>query len=154
MKKSEALELLGQKIAACTRCQELTEWRTSSGWKTVPGVGNPNADLLILGEAPGADEAKQGIPFVGRAGQLLTKILEAAGWSRDDVFICNILKCRPPGNRDPLPKEAANCQEFLSLQIKCIDPKWIICFGRIASVYLLGHPPETTIASLRGGRWR
>jgi len=150
MLKSEALQILDQKIANCTLCQELSELRVASGWKTVPGVGNANADLFVLGEAPGQNEAEQGVPFVGKAGQLLTNILAAAGWTRDDVFIANILKCRPPGNRDPKPEEAANCRKFLDMQIKCVDPKWIICFGRIASVFLLGQEPDTTIGSLRG----
>jgi DNA polymerase len=150
MQKSEALQILEQKIAKCELCEEITEWRVKSDWKTVPGVGNPNADVMIIGEAPGKNEAEQGEPFVGKAGNLLTKILEAAGWGREQVFIANILKCRPPGNRDPLKEEADNCRKFLDLQIRCIDPSWILCFGRISSVFLLGHDPGTTIGSLRG----
>lgn len=150
MLQSEALQILEQKIAACTQCSELAELREASGWKTVPGVGNPNADVMMIGEAPGKDEAEQGEPFVGRAGRLLTSIIEAAGWSREQVFIANILKCRPPGNRDPLKEEADNCRQFLDLQIRCVNPQWILCFGRISSVFLLGHAPETTIGSLRG----
>lgn len=150
MQKSEALQILEQKIAKCELCEEITEWRVKSDWKTVPGVGNPNADVMIIGEAPGKNEAEQGEPFVGKAGNLLTQILEAAGWSRKQVFIANILKCRPPGNRDPLKEEADNCRKFLDLQIRCIDPSWILCFGRISSVFLLGHDPGTTIGSLRG----
>lgn len=149
MLKSEALQILEQKVAACTKCQELTEWRNSCGWKTVPGVGNPDAAIMVIGEAPGENEAKQGEPFVGKAGQLLTSILQAAGWQRSDVFICNILKCRPPANRDPRPDEAANCRKFLELQIKVVDPQWILCFGRIASVYLLGGDETATMGSFR-----
>lgn len=150
MQQSEALELLGQKVACCERCQELTEYRKSHQYLTVPGEGMPNAKIMILGEAPGENEAKQGRPFVGKAGNLLTKIIEACGWKREHLYICNILKCRPPGNRDPLPDEAANCRKWLDLQIGIVNPEWILCFGRIASVYLLGLSPDRTIGSLRG----
>ena len=150
MLKSEALQILGQKIAVCTKCQELTDLRTAHSWKTVPGIGNPETKVVILGEAPGENEAKEGEPFVGKAGQLLTSILKAAGWERSDVFITNILKCRPPGNRDPEPIEADNCRKFLNMQIRCIEPKWILCFGRVASAHLLGFGSETSIGSLRG----
>lgn len=150
MLKSEALQILEQKIAGCTKCQELTEYRQAYNWKTVPGVGNPNAQVMIIGEAPGKNEAEQGEPFVGRAGKLLTNILETAGFPRDTVFIANILKCRPPDNRDPLKEEGDNCRPFLDMQIKIIDPTWILCFGRISSVFLLGHEPNTAIGSLRG----
>jgi DNA polymerase len=150
MLKSEALQLLEQKIAACTKCIELVEYRKANNYKTVPGIGNANAEVMVIGEAPGQNEAEQGEPFIGKAGRLLTNILEAAGWAREDIFICNILKCRPPGNRDPLKEEADNCRKFLDMQIRCIDPKWILCFGRIASVYLLERESDTTIGSLRG----
>jgi DNA polymerase len=150
MKQSQALEILGQKIAKCELCAELTEYRKAHNYLTVPGEGMPNARIMILGEAPGENEAKQGRPFVGKAGNLLTKIIEKCGWTREAVYICNILKCRPPGNRDPLPDEAANCRKFLDLQVRIIDPEWILCFGRIASVFLLGRGPDTKIGSLRG----
>ena len=150
MKKSEALQILEKKIADCTLCQELVEYREAYDWKTVPGVGNPNADVMIIGEAPDKNEAEQGEPFVGRAGKLLTNILEAAGFSRETVFITNILKCRPPDNRDPLKEEGDNCRKFLDMQIKAVDPTWILCFGRISSVFLLDCPPDTSIGSLRG----
>jgi len=150
MNKSKALQILEDKIAKCTWCQELTEYREASDWKTVPGVGNCNAKVMVIGEAPGKNEAEQGEPFVGRSGNLLTNILEAAQMPRQSVFITNILKCRPPGNRDPLPEEAANCRKFLDLQIRTIDPEWILCFGRISSVFLLEHEPGTSIGSLRG----
>lgn len=149
MLKSEALQILDQKIRQCNLCQELSEYRQSTGGLYVPGVGNPNAEIMILGEAPGQQEQEQGEPFVGRAGKLLTNILLAANWKREELFITNILKCRPPGNRDPLPDEAANCRKFLDMQIRCVDPQWILCFGRIPSVFLLGLPVETTIGSLR-----
>ena len=149
MLQSEALQILEQKIAPCTKCAELSQYRTDSHYKTVPGEGSANARVMIIGEAPGENEAKEGRPFVGKAGKLLTSIIEAAGWTRESVFIANILKCRPPGNRDPLPDEAANCRPYLDMQIKVINPEWILCFGRISSVYLLGHVPETTIGSLR-----
>lgn len=150
MLKSQALQILESKVTACSKCEELSCFRQQNGYKHVPGVGNPNARLFVLGEAPGENEAKQGLPFVGKAGNLLTNILRAAGWEREDVFITNTVKCRPPGNRDPQPEEAANCRKFLDMQIRAIDPPWIVCFGRIASVYLLGKDPETTIGSLRG----
>lgn len=105
---------------------------------------------MVLGEGPGQNEAEIGEPFVGKSGRLLTNILESAGFPREQVYITNILKCRPPGNRDPKPDEAANCRKFLDLQIRCIDPEWIICLGRIASVFLLRKEPDTRIGSLRG----
>jgi DNA polymerase len=105
---------------------------------------------MIIGEAPGQDEAEQGRPFVGRAGKLLDNIIAANGWKRDDIFIANILKCRPPSNRDPQPDEAANCRRFLDLQISCVDPEFIICLGKIASIYLLNRSPDRTMSSLRG----
>lgn len=119
-------------LGECTRCP-LHETRNN----IVFGVGNPNADLLFIGEAPGADEDAQGEPFVGRAGKLLTKIIEAMGLTRNDVFICNILKCRPPGNRAPKPDEAATCTPFLLKQIAAVDPKIIVCLGASAAKYIL-----------------
>lgn len=150
MLQSQALQILEQRVAGCTKCAELAQFRTEQNYKTVPGNGNCNARVMVLGEAPGQNEAEQGEPFVGKAGNLLTNILKAAGWDRKDVFITNVLKCRPPGNRDPLPDEAANCRKFLEMQIKIVDPEWIVCFGRIPSVYLLGKDADTTIGSLRG----
>jgi DNA polymerase len=112
------------------------------------GVGNPNADLVLVGEAPGADEDQQGEPFVGRAGQLLNKILEAINFKRDEVFICNILKCRPPNNRDPLPEEVASCEPYLWKQLELIRPKLILCLGRIAAQVLL--KTNGSLSSMRG----
>jgi len=112
------------------------------------GVGNPDADLMFVGEAPGADEDVQGIPFVGRAGQLLTKIIEAIGLTRDDVYIANIIKCRPPQNRNPEPDEVATCEPFLFRQVDIIKPKIIVALGKYAAQTLLRT--ETPISRLRG----
>ena len=101
------------------------------------GVGNPNAEVVLIGEAPGADEDAQGEPFVGRAGQLLNKILEAIHFKREEVYICNILKCRPPNNRDPLPEEVEQCEPYLWKQLELIKPKIILCLGRISAQVLL-----------------
>jgi DNA polymerase len=101
------------------------------------GVGNPKADLVLVGEAPGADEDAQGEPFVGRAGQLLNKILESVGLKREEVYICNILKCRPPGNRNPMPDEIEKCLPYLKLQIELINPKLILALGKFAAEALL-----------------
>lgn len=133
-----------QRVAACVRCQELASTRT----QTVFGVGNPGARFLFIGEAPGADEDAQGEPFVGAAGQLLKKIIVACGWQREDVYICNILRCRPPGNRKPLPTEAANCREYLDAQIAIIDPEFIVCWGATAAQNLMAT--EENIGRLRG----
>ena len=112
------------------------------------GVGNPNADLMFVGEAPGADEDKQGEPFVGRAGQLLTKIIEAMQLTRDDVYIANVLKCRPPGNRNPAPDEVETCSPYLLRQIELIQPKVIVTLGNFSSKMLLDT--KTGITALRG----
>ena len=143
-KGGESLELISREVAACTKCAELAETRT----QTVFGVGNPDARLVFLGEAPGADEDKKGIPFVGRAGQLLTKIIEACTLTRDDVYILNILKCRPPGNRNPLPAESAGCRGFLDRQLAVIRPEFICCLGSVAAQNLLDT--DTPIGRLRG----
>ena len=123
---------LQQCVADCTRC-ELASSRT----QTVFGVGNHDADWLIIGEAPGAEEDRRGEPFVGRAGQLLDQMLQAIGQSRDRVFIANILKCRPPDNRDPKPGEAAACRAYLERQISLVQPKIILAVGKIAAQNLL-----------------
>jgi len=147
MLQSEALQILQQKVQKCTLCEELVENRT----QTVFGVGKPNADIVFCGEAPGKSEDLQGEPFVGKAGELLDSIINWAGWKREDIYILNILKCRPPNNRDPKEDEAKNCRPFLNAQIKTINPKYIICLGRIAAVNLLGLPQQTTkIGELRG----
>ena len=133
------LRLISADVAKCTRCKELVANRT----QTVFGVGNPRARLCFLGEAPGADEDRQGEPFVGRAGQLLTKIIEnAMGLKRGDIYILNILKCRPPENRNPTPEEAANCRRHLDDQFAAIRPEYICCLGAVAAQNLL----ETTVS--------
>jgi DNA polymerase len=139
-----ALESLAKQVAQCTRCRELAETRT----QTVFGVGNPDADIMFIGEAPGADEDKQGEPFVGRAGQLMNKIIEACGMQREEIYICNILRCRPPGNRNPTTDEADNCREFLDAQIEIVNPDYIVCWGSVAAKNLLGT--ETPIGKMRG----
>lgn len=138
------LAVLQQEVAACTLCGELAATRT----QTVFGVGNPRARLCMLGEAPGADEDRQGEPFVGRAGQLLNKILEACRLRREDVYILNILKCRPPGNRNPLPQEAQNCRRYLDRQLQLISPEFICCLGAVAAQNLLNTTQP--IGRLRG----
>lgn len=130
-------------VAGCTRC-ELAETRTN----TVFGVGNPNADWLIIGEAPGAEEDRRGEPFVGRAGKLLDEMLRAIGQSRDSVFIANILKCRPPNNRDPKPAETAACREYLERQIEIVQPRIILAVGKIAAQNLLGS--DEPVGRMRG----
>lgn len=130
-------------VAACQRC-ELHTTRT----QTVFGVGDPRARWMFIGEAPGAEEDKQGEPFVGRAGQLLTAMIRALGLRREDVFIANVLKCRPPGNRDPKPSEAASCRGYLERQVALVDPTLVVAVGRIAAQSLLAT--ETPLAKLRG----
>jgi DNA polymerase len=121
---------------------------SKSRTKFVFGVGNPQARAMLIGEAPGADEDKQGEPFVGRAGKLLNDILKAIDLTRDDVFIANILKCRPPGNRDPLPSEMETCMPYLYKQIELINPKIILCLGRVAANGLLNK--KLSLSALRG----
>ncbi len=136
-------EALRARVEACTAC-ELHRSRT----RTVFGVGNTDADWLVVGEAPGADEDRQGEPFVGPAGQLLNAMLNACGLKREDVYIANILKCRPPNNRDPRPEEVLQCEPFLMRQIALIRPKLILAVGRIAAQNLLRC--DTPIGKLRG----
>ena len=130
-------------VANCTRC-ELSESRSN----TVFGVGNQQADWMIIGEAPGAEEDRRGEPFVGRAGQLLDQMLLAIGQSRDKVFIANILKCRPPHNRDPKPVEAEACRQYLDRQIELIQPRIILAVGKIAAQNLLGS--DDPVGRMRG----
>jgi uracil-DNA glycosylase len=131
--QAEALAGIRADIGDCTRCKLHTLGRR----QVVFGVGNPNADLMFVGEAPGADEDVQGEPFVGRAGQLLTKIIEAIGLSRGDVYIANVIKCRPPQNRNPEPDEVDTCEPFLFRQIDVIQPKVIVGLGTFAARTLL-----------------
>ncbi len=130
---AEALVAVRTDIGDCTRCKLHTLGRR----QVVFGVGNPNADLMFVGEAPGADEDVQGIPFVGRAGQLLTKIIEAIDLKRDDVYIANVIKCRPPGNRNPEQDEVETCEPFLFRQIDIVQPKVIVALGTFAARALL-----------------
>ena len=142
--KARTLKVLAEEVAGCTRCGELASTRT----QTVFGVGDPKARLCFLGEAPGVDEDKQGEPFVGRAGQLLNKILEACHLRREDVYILNILKCRPPNNRNPYPQESQNCRRYLNRQLELIKPEYICCLGSVAAQNLLAT--DVTIGRLRG----
>ncbi len=130
---ADALVAVRVDIGDCTRCKLHAQGRR----QIVFGVGNPSADLMFVGEAPGADEDVQGIPFVGRAGQLLTKIIEAIGLQRDDVYIANVIKCRPPGNRNPEPDEVETCEPFLFRQIDVIKPRVIVALGTFAARALL-----------------
>jgi DNA polymerase len=128
---------------ACTKCP-LANGRT----QVVFGVGNREADLVFVGEGPGAEEDRQGIPFVGRAGQLLTRLIEGIGLTRDDVYICNVVKCRPPGNRDPEPVEIASCRPYLEAQLDLLQPTVVVTLGNFATKLLLDT--KTGITKLRG----
>lgn len=142
--RRQQLTELASCVAGCVRCPELARTRK----QTVFGVGNPRAKVMFIGEAPGADEDRIGEPFVGRAGQLLTKIIEACGWKREEIYICNILRCRPPENRTPSETEAGNCREYLDGQIAIVDPDYIVCWGSCASQNLLAV--KDSIGSMRG----
>jgi DNA polymerase len=131
-------------LGDCTRCKLHTLGRK----QIVFGEGNPDADLMFIGEAPGADEDAKGVPFIGRAGQLLTKIIEAIGLTRDQVYIANVIKCRPPGNRNPEPDEIAECEPFLLRQIESVRPKVIVALGTFAAHTLLRT--DAPISKLRG----
>ncbi len=139
----EGLEAIEEDLRGCRRC------RLHKGRKHIVfGAGNPQARLILVGEGPGHEEDVQGLPFVGPAGQLLTKILGAIQLTRDDVYICNITKCRPPGNRNPHPDEIACCLPFLQRQIRAIRPKLMCALGTVAAHTLLGT--DTPISRLRG----
>ena len=138
------LTLLAEAVSGCVRCKGLASTRT----QTVFGVGRLDPDVCFIGEAPGADEDAQGEPFVGEAGQLLKRIIQAMGMKREDVYICNILRCRPPGNRQPLPDEAANCREWLEKTLELVRPKIICALGATAVKYLTGT--SLGITKLRG----
>ncbi len=141
--KADSLEQLNKMICNCTKCI-LHKGRN----KFVFGSGNPNADVMVIGEGPGAEEDKQGLPFVGRAGQLLTDILKAIKFSREEVYIGNIVKCRPPDNRTPLPEEMETCLPYLKKQIELIQPKLILCLGLTAAKGLLKK--KDSLTSMRG----
>lgn len=148
----EKLSAVNERVCACVKCPNLANSRT----QTVFGVGNPDADLMFVGEAPGADEDAQGEPFVGKAGQLLTKIIKAMGFAREEVYIANVLKCRPDtphqqyGNRPPTPREMQTCRPYLMEQIDIIQPKVIVALGAVAVEGLLGT--RAPMRELRG-RW-
>jgi uracil-DNA glycosylase family 4 len=133
------LDALRTEASACTRCR-LHEGRT----QVVFGNGNPNADLMFVGEAPGFHEDQQGIPFVGQAGKLLDRLLDGIGFTRADVFVANVLKCRPPGNRDPQPDEIEQCEPYLFRQIELIKPKVVATLGNFATKLLSGKPTGIT----------
>jgi DNA polymerase len=139
--RRQALHVLAGQVAGCTRCAQLASTRT----QTVFGVGRIDPEICFIGEAPGADEDALGEPFVGAAGQLLNRIIAACGMKREEVYICNILRCRPPGNRLPLPNEAANCREYLDKTLDLVQPKFICCLGACAAQNLL----HTTLSASR-----
>ena len=141
--RADGLKLIRQEIGDCQRCK-LARTRTN----IVFGSGDPNAELVFVGEAPGYDEDQQGLPFVGRAGQLLTKIIESIDMKREQVYICNVLKCRPPDNRNPEPDEVATCNPFLRRQLATIKPKIVCCLGTFAAQTVL--QTASPISKLRG----
>src|SRR4051812_24208153 len=142
--RREELKAVYRDASGCTRCPQLVAARTT----VVFGSGNADADLMFVGEAPGRNEDEQGVPFVGQAGKLLSQLLEEIGLTRDDVFVANSLKCRPPGNRDPLPQELTNCQGYLYRQLELIQPKVVCTLGNFATKLLRGDP--TGITRLHG----
>ncbi|RME03766.1 MAG: uracil-DNA glycosylase [Planctomycetota bacterium] len=146
--RRKALHVIEEAVANCTKCP-LAQTRT----KVVPGVGDPHAQLMLIGEAPGAQEDKRGLPFVGPAGQLLTKMLSAIQIQREAVYITNVVKCRPPRNRDPQPEEIASCRPFLQAQLRLISPKVILALGAFAARTILSKPPKVSLSSLRGKVW-
>jgi uracil-DNA glycosylase len=140
---AHGLALVRERIGDCQRC------KLCAGRKSIVfGVGNPEADLVFVGEAPGADEDAQGEPFVGKAGQLLTKMIEAMGFGREDVYICNVIKCRPPGNRNPEPDEVAACEPFLKQQLAALRPRMLVALGKFAAQSLCRE--VMPISRLRG----
>jgi uracil-DNA glycosylase len=143
--RREELKAVWQQAQQCVKCPQLASTRHT----VVFGAGNADADLMFVGEAPGANEDKQGLPFVGQAGRLLHTLLEEIGLARSDVFICNVLKCRPPGNRDPLPGEIDACQDYLFRQLELIEPRVVCTLGNF-STKLLRADPSTGITRLHG----
>ena len=142
--RREELKEVWRQASTCTRCPQLASTRTT----VVFGSGHADADLMFVGEAPGANEDKQGLPFVGQAGRLLDTLLGEIGLTRSDVFVVNVLKCRPPGNRDPLPQEIDNCQEYLWRQLELIAPRVVCTLGNFATKLLLDT--KVGITKLRG----
>jgi uracil-DNA glycosylase family 4 len=143
--RREELKAVWRQASTCTNCPQLASTREN----VVFGSGNADSDLMFIGEAPGANEDKQGLPFVGQAGRLLERLLEEIGLKREDVFIANVLKCRPPGNRDPLPQEIDNCQAYLFRQLELIEPRVVCTLGNF-STKLLRADPATGITRLHG----
>lgn len=143
--RAAALAEVAREAEGCDRCRL---WQGRN--RVVFGTGDSNADLMFVGEGPGAEEDRQGLPFVGAAGDLLTKIIEAIGLRRQDVYIANVVKCRPPGNRDPLPDEASACRSYLDRQIDLVRPRVIVALGRVAAQALLGN--DLPLGRMRG-RW-
>ena len=143
LKREELLREIAEEISGCRRCPLYKNRK-----KFVPGEGNPFAEIFFVGEAPGAQEDLTGRPFVGRAGELLTRIIKAMGYTREEVFIGNVVKCRPPGNRTPTEEEQRACFPFLVKQIEIIKPRVLIALGRVAAVNLTGE--KATLSSLRG----
>src|SRR4051794_30706541 len=142
--RREALKAVFHEASGCTRCPQLAATRTT----VVFGSGNSDADLMFVGEAPGRSEDEQGLPFVGQAGRLLSELLGEIGLERSDVFVANVLKCRPPGNRDPLPQEIANCQDYLFRQLELIEPRVVCTLGNFSTKLLRRDP--TGITRLHG----
>ena len=142
--KKQKLTLLSETVANCTKCPELTSTRTQTVFVDV----NPDSKILLLGESPGQSENELGLPFVGQAGKLLNNILASVGLRREDVYICNVLRCRPPNNRKPTPAECHNCSGFLRLQIRAVNPQFIVCLGGVAAQNLL--KTSAPISGLRG----
>src|ERR671915_1273170 len=143
--RREELKAVWQQARECTKCPQLAATRQT----VVFGSGNADADLMFVGEAPGANEDRQGVPFVGQAGRLLDRLLEEIGLTRADVFVVNVLKCRPPGNRDPLPQEIDNCQDYLFRQLELIEPRVVCSLGNFSTKLLRGDP-ATGITRLHG----
>jgi uracil-DNA glycosylase len=141
--RQAALEVIASEVRSCTRCR-LHETRTLA----VPGEGDPDTEVVFVGEGPGMNEDREGRPFVGRAGGLLVRLLGSIGWQRDDVFITNVVKCRPPGNRTPKALEVARCSGWLRRQLELLDPPVVVALGLSAAKWFLG--PRTVLGQVRG----
>jgi DNA polymerase len=146
--RQQLLDAASTEVKGCQLCRELA----CSRKQTVFGIGHSKPRVVFFGEAPGADEDRQGEPFVGRAGQLLTKIIEACGWKRPDVYIMNVLKCRPPDNRNPLPAEVENCRPFFERQFEILRPEFIVCVGTVPAQALL--ETNEPVGRMRGRFYR
>jgi DNA polymerase len=147
--KEAALAVIANEVAECQRCEVLCASRS----RTVFSDGTPNAELCFVGEAPGAEEDRTGLPFVGDAGKLLTRIIEACRLRRDEVYICNVLKCRPPGNRNPEWQEMQNCRPYLERQLDLVAPKALVALGKFAAAFLLDRSPDKVAITRMRGEW-